>query len=204
MGYHLTSFKNYQFKIWVPFLFLLLALVPILIISGFVLLAKISGILCLFSLLIALWYWKVVAKNLNNKVQPVSINLNDTYFLDKNLLCYKSLNSSDKKTFNSRLGLFLAEIKSKKTLDINVSKEDWLCLASIIVVLFWDRDYSSFLGYTVFWGEEPKENLESLYIDKVALTSFLKDLNELDIMSCRNHIKKSNELPFIKKLLVSY
>jgi len=202
MGYRLTSFKNYHFKIWVPFLFLLLALVPILIISGFVLLAKISGILCLFSLLIALWYWKVVAKNLNNKVLPVSINLNDTYFLEKNLLCYKSLNSFDKKTFNSRLGLFLAEIKSENTSDVNISKEDWLCLASIIVVLFWDRDYFSFSGYTVFWGE-PKENLDSLYVDRVEVTSFLKDLNESDIISCRSHIEKSNKLSFIKKLLVT-
>ena len=147
-------------------------------------------------------YRKLVAKNLNNKVQPVSINLNDTYFLERNLSCYKPLNSSDKKIFNSRLGLFLAEIKSKNTSDINISKEDWLCLASIIVILFWDRDYFSFLGHTVFWGE-PKENSDFLYVDRVEVTLFLKDLNESDIISCRNHIEKSNELPFIKKLLVT-
>ena len=40
-------------------------------------------------------------------------------------------------------------------------------------------------------------------MDRVELASFLKDLNELDIISCRNHIEKSNKLSFIKKLLVS-
>ena len=173
MGYSLTSFKNYHFKIWVPLLFLLLALVPILITSGFVLIAKISGILCLFSLLTALWYWKVVAKNLNSKTVPVSINLNDAYFLERNLLCYKSLNSSDKKTFNSRMGLFLAEIKAQNTSSAIISKEDWLSLASIIVILFWDKDYFSFSGYTFIWGGA-EQNTDYIYIDRDNLISFFK------------------------------
>lgn len=202
MGYSLTSFKNYHFKFWVPLLFLLLALVPIFITTGFVLIAKISGILCLFSLLIALWYWKVVAKNLNIKTVPVSINLNDAYFLERNLLCYKSLNSSDKKTFNSRMGLFLAEIKAQNTSTAIISKEDWLTLASIIVILFWDKDYSSFSGYTFIWGVS-EQNTDYIYIDRDNLTSFFNSLSKIDISSCCVEIKSSNKLSFIKNLLVS-
>ena len=202
MGYSITSFKNYHFKIWVPLLFLLLALVPILITSGFVLIAKLSGILCLFSLLIALWYWKVVAKNLNSNTVPVSINLNDAYFLERNLLCYKSLNSSDKKTFNSRMGLFLAEIKAQNTSTAIISKEDWLSLASIIVILFWDKDYSSFSGYTFIWGVS-EQNTDYIYIDRDNLTSFFNSLSKIDISSCCFEIKSSNKLSFIKNLLVS-
>ena len=202
MGYSITSFKNYHFKIWVPLLFILLALVPLFIISGFVLLAKISGIFCLFSLLIALWYWKVVAKNLNNKILPVSISLNDTYFLEKNLLCYKSLKSSDKKTFNSRMGLFLAEIKSQNSSNSSITKEDWLSLASIVVILFWDKDYFSFSDYTFIWGTS-EQNSESISIDRDNLILFFNDLNEMDISSCNVKIKSSNKLSFIKSLLVN-
>tara|TARA_Y100000385_G_C12902706_1_gene554961 strand:+ start:223 stop:831 length:609 start_codon:yes stop_codon:yes gene_type:complete len=202
MGYSITSFKNYHFKIWVPLLFLLLALVPILITCGFVLIAKISGIMCLFSLLIALWYWKVVAKNINSKTVPVSISLNDAYFLERNLLCYKSLNSSDKKTFNSRMGLFLAEIKAQNTSNAIISKEDWLSLASIIVILFWDKDYSSFSGYTFIWGEA-EQNTDYIYIDRDNLISSFNSLSKIDIPSCSVEIKSSNKLSFIKNLLVT-
>ncbi len=202
MGYSITSFKNYHFKIWVPLLFLLLALVPIFILTGFVPLAKVSGIFCLFSLLIALWYWKIVSKNLNKKILPVSISLNDTYFLDKNLLCYRSLNSSDKKTFNSRMGLFLAEIKSQNNSNSIISKEDWLSLASIVVILFWDKDYFSFSGYSFIWGASEKQS-ESISIDRDNLILFFKDLNEIDITSCNVKIKSSDKLSFIKSLLVN-
>ena len=198
-----NNLKNYHFKIWVPLLFLLLALVPIFITSGFVLIAKISGILCLFSLLIALWYWKVVAKNLNSKTVPVSINLNDAYFLERNLLCYKSLNSSDKKTFNSRMGLFLAEIKAQNTSSAIISKEDWLSLASIIVILFWDKDYSSFSGYTFIWGVSEQNIGRIIYIDRDNLITFFNSLSKIDMQSCCVEIKLSNKLSFIKNLLVS-
>ena len=192
MGVSLTSFKNYHFKFWVPVIFILLGLVPFFIIVKLFFLAKTSGFLCLICLLIALWYWKVVAKNRNKKASPVSINLNDDFFLEKTFLFYRFISPSEKKKFKTRLGLFLAEISSPNN---SLNKNDWLRLAALFVVLLWNKEYRSFSGFVISWESSKKSHFiyedKSIVVNDFLLRSLCDQMIEKDISLCG---KKLNSL----------
>ena len=201
MGVSISSFKNYHFKFWVPVIFILLGLVPFFITVKLIFLAKISGFLCLIFLLFALWYWKVVARNRNKKVSPVSINLNDDFFLEKTFLFYRFISPSQKKKFKTRLGLFLAEISSPTN---NLNKNDWLRLAAIFVVLLWDKEYRSFSGFVINWKDSEEGHFiyedKSIIVNDFLLRSLCEKMVEKDISLCGkklNTLVDSNFISFL-------
>ena len=200
MGICLISFNKYHFKFWLPFLFLLLVLIPVFILFDVVIFAKISGVFCLISLMLALWHWKKVAKNINNKVSRISLNTNDRFYLEKTFSCYKSLNSSNKIVFENRVGLFLAEISSSDS--TFVSQSDWLNLASVVVILFWDTPYKPFDSYIFIWdknfsNENKKDGYTCIFINKDELDSILNFSLDRDIfISKKNFYSLENNTIF--------
>mgnify|MGYP000215068656 CR=1 FL=1 len=64
---------NYRFPFWLTVIFLLLILIPFAILSDKMILAKISGLLCLLVVIIAMRFWFHAAK-LNSGVKTSTAN----------------------------------------------------------------------------------------------------------------------------------
>lgn len=149
--------------------------------------------------MIALWYWKKVAKNTNNKVSSIALNTNDRFFLEKNFSCYFFLDKSDKIIFENRLGLFLAEISSIDSESVN--RIDWLKLASIVVILFWNTPYKSYDDYIFTWNKNISNELKKIrytyvFLKKEELDYILSSCLDENIFVTKEKIisyKKSSE-----------
>jgi hypothetical protein len=74
---------NYRFPLWLTVIFLLLILVPCAILTNQIVLAKISGLVCLLVVIVALRFWFRAAKLNSNTRDRVLINANDWFDLER-------------------------------------------------------------------------------------------------------------------------
>ena len=130
-----------RFSFWLIIFFILLLSVPILLKSDFKLLAKVIGVFVVLILSIALWTWrKQTIRNVTRKGR-VSLNLNDKYWLNENILFYRNLSKKAKIIFEDRIGLFLAEIKITEVGKEITEKSTYLYVASSAIITFWGLPY---------------------------------------------------------------
>ena len=104
------SLNNYRFSFWLPLFAILLILIPVFIVSGLIGLAKISGILVLVLLILAMRKWFSIARSKNNRVERVQLNANDLFVLQQMIPSYKNWSVSDQRILIDQTGLFLAEV----------------------------------------------------------------------------------------------
>ena len=104
------SLNNYRFSFWLPLFAILLILIPIFIVSGLIGLAKISGILVLVLLILAMRKWFSIARSKNKRVERVQLNANDLFVLQQMIPSYKNWPVSDQRILIDQIGLFLAEV----------------------------------------------------------------------------------------------
>ena len=102
------SLNNYRFSFWLPLFAILLILIPVFIVSGLIGLAKISGILVLVLLILAMRKWFSIARSKNNRVERVQLNANDLFVLQQMIPSYKNWSVSDQRILIDQTGLFLA------------------------------------------------------------------------------------------------
>ncbi|MEY3682121.1 MAG: hypothetical protein RLZZ289_645, partial [Bacteroidota bacterium] len=89
------SLNKFRFNFWLPYFAILLLLIPILIWQEFIFLAKLSGIITLLGLLVALKQWFSVARQINNRVERHLLNTNELYILESILPAFKSWSVAD-------------------------------------------------------------------------------------------------------------
>lgn len=130
-----------RFTAWLIVFFVLLLTIPFLVDSEFKLLAKVLGIVIVFILSIALWIWRTQTIREIKRKARIPISLNERYWLNEHIPFYRQLSRSDKKIFEDRIGLFLAEIRITE-IDKDVpEKETCLYVACSAVIAFWGLPY---------------------------------------------------------------
>lgn len=126
---------------WVVLFFFLLAAIPLLIISESNLLAKSLGIILVATIIIALWYWRIQTRVKSPRNQRIKMDTNDLFWLRDSIPFYKKLSKNDKKIFEDRIGIFLADIKITEIGKEEPEKATCLYVASSAVVAYWGLPY---------------------------------------------------------------
>lgn len=131
------SLNKFRFNFWLPYFAILLLLIPILIWQEFILLAKLSGIVTLIGLLVALKQWFTVARQINNRVERHLLNTNELYILESILPAFKSWSVADQKILKDQLGIVLSEIRFTGQSEL----QDKFNAALQIVLASWGAGY---------------------------------------------------------------
>ena len=92
-----NEIKNYRFPLWLTVFLLLLISIPFFIFQENYAMAKVSGIVMVCSITIALRYWFAVAKNRNHVVARVVLNQNDLFDLERDFKPFVNYDNESKK-----------------------------------------------------------------------------------------------------------
>lgn len=141
-----SKYLNYlngkaRFSAWMIVFVILLVLIPTLLISKLVFLAKILGFSLIFFTSFALWKWRTQAARKITRMSRIRMTINEKFWLDRHIPFYHSLNKGDKIIFEDRIGLFLAEIKITQIGREVPDKEVCLYVASSAIIAFWGLPY---------------------------------------------------------------
>ncbi len=179
---------KYRFPLWLTIFFLLLVLVPILIFSNQLFLAKISGLTCLILVIVALRVWLSISKINSSKVARVVLNNNQIFDLERKYTFLKTLANSEKQILFHRTGLLLAELSLIS--DDEISLSDRIELAFNISILIVDNEYKSYNGLSF--------EISKFKFDKDFSLSVMDDLYSKNMMLSDYKAKLSNSDAFDK------
>jgi hypothetical protein len=156
---------NYRFPLWLTVIFLLLILVPCAILSNQIVLAKLSGLLCLLVVIVALRFWFRAAKLNSNVRDRVIINKNDWFDLERLYPSLYKWSKTDVSILKDRIGLLLANVEMRRSKDELCSRAEAIEMAFQFCVYNWSED---------------SVNLEAvyLYIDKDQMICMVNRENE--------------------------
>jgi Mlc titration factor MtfA (ptsG expression regulator) len=129
--------KSKRFIPWIVLFFILLICVPLLVQKGNTGAAKLVGFIVVAGVSIALWIWRKQTVALMEKKARIALNANDRFWLERHIPFYKNLNKSDRKIFEDRVGLFLAEVHVTEVDKDVADKETCLYVASSAVFSYW-------------------------------------------------------------------
>lgn len=133
--------RNYRFPLWITVIFLLLILIPVSIVSNVIVLAKISGVLCLLTVVFAMRFWFRVAKQNAGHQDRVVINYNDWFDLQRTYPCIKQWEKSDIRALKDRIGILLASVEFRKTKNELSSRAEAIQQAFQYAVFYWGEEY---------------------------------------------------------------
>lgn len=129
-----TTFSYYFFG-WITVLFVLIFSVPLFIYSDLIILAKLSGVLSIVVLLVALSFWKQVSRKRNKIKDRVVLTVNELYWIDKHIFWFKLLSREEQKIIKNRMGIFLSYTK---IVNGDEDKNRLLYLALFDTLFFWE------------------------------------------------------------------
>ena len=136
-----NEIKNYRFPLWLTVFLLLLISIPFFIFQENYALAKISGIILVCSITIALRYWFSVAKNRNNVVARVILNKNDLFDLERDFKPFINYDNESKKVVINRIGILLSKVRFIGTDDLHLDRRESIQLAFIYICENWTTDF---------------------------------------------------------------
>lgn len=133
--------SNARFSAWMIVFIIVLVMIPVLLISKLVFVAKVLGFSLIIFVSFALWMWRTQTARKITRLSRVRMTINEKYWLDRHIPFYHSLIKNDKRIFEDRIGLFLAEIKITQIGKEIPDKEVCLYVASSAIIAFWGLPY---------------------------------------------------------------
>lgn len=130
-----------RFTALLTVLFVLLITIPALLTSDYKVTAKIVGVFVVIILSASLWIWRMQTIRKISRNARIPLNLNDRYWLNEHISFYNTLSKADKKIFEDRIGLFLAEIRITEIGKESPDKATCLYVACSAVISFWGLPY---------------------------------------------------------------
>jgi len=159
------SLNKFRFNFWLPYFAILLLLIPILIWQEFIFLAKLSGIVTLVGLLVALRQWFTVARQINHRVERYVLNTNELYLLESILPSFKLWSVSDQKVLKDQLGIVLSEIRFSGDSEL----QDKFTVVLQLVLAKWGEGYSNKQNWLLDF--KANENTCNLEVNNLTITS---------------------------------
>jgi hypothetical protein len=153
---------NYRFPLWLTVIFLLLILVPCAILTNNMILAKLSGLLCLLVVIIALRFWFRAAK-LNSDVKDrVILNKNDWFDIERLYPSVFRWNKKEVSILMDRIGLILANTEIRDRDNKLCSRKDAIEIAFQFCVYYWEENSIQMDNTYLCTGED-----SSLYLKNI-------------------------------------
>jgi Mlc titration factor MtfA (ptsG expression regulator) len=137
-----------RFSAWLTVFFVLLITIPALLGSELKATAKTFGVVVIVLLSIALWIWRTQTIRRVKRKARIPINLNDRFWLNENIPFYKQLKAADKRIFEDRIALFLAEVVITEIGKKVPEKSTCFYVAGSAVIAFWGLPYWNYGGLT--------------------------------------------------------
>lgn len=130
-----------RFGAWIVIILILLVSISLLISFHFSFIAKLFGLMLIVASSLALFVW--IRKLTESKVikNRVPLNRNDIFWLNANIPFYRKLSLSEKKIFENRISLFVAEIIITDVEKEVPEKSDCLYVASAAIIVYWGLPY---------------------------------------------------------------
>jgi hypothetical protein len=145
---------NYRFPLWLTVIFLLLILVPCAILTNQMILAKLSGLICLLIVIVALRFWFRAVKLNSNVRDRVLINRNDWFDLERLYPSLYKWNKMDVSILKDRIGLLLANVEMRRNKEELCTRAEAIEMAFQFCVYFWDEDYPNMENSHLYIGTE--------------------------------------------------
>lgn len=130
-----------RFSAWLIVFFILLITIPALLGSEMKSTAKLFGVIVMMLLSAALWIWRTQTIRKVKRKARIPINLNDKYWLRERIPFYRFLNPGDKRVFEDRIALFLAEVVITEVGKKVPEKSTCFFVACSAVIAFWGLPY---------------------------------------------------------------
>ena len=130
-----------RFAAWLFALLLLLVLIPVVISLHLDLAGKLLGITLAVFFTIALYSWRKRLSANTVLKKRIPLNLNDRFWLNEHIAFYSLLPRSDRKIFEDRMSLFLAEIRVTDVSKDVPDKSDCFYVAASAVIAYWGLPY---------------------------------------------------------------
>ncbi len=84
--------------------------IPVSLFFGWVTLAKIVGVFTVMLLSFSIRFWLNKTKKVYEPKERIRINLNDRFWMKRELVSYNKLNTPDKKVLEDRIGVLLSKV----------------------------------------------------------------------------------------------
>jgi len=136
-----NEIKNYRFPLWLTVFLLLLISIPFFIFQENYAMAKVSGIVLVCSITIALRYWFAVAKNRNNVVARVILNKNDLFDLERDFKPFINYDNESKKIVINRIGILLSKVRFVGPNDLLLDRRESIQMAFIYICENWTTNF---------------------------------------------------------------
>jgi hypothetical protein len=160
---------NYRFPLWLTVIFLLLILIPFAILTHYIVLAKISGVLCLLVVIVAMRFWFRAAK-LNSDVRDrVILNNNDWFDLERTYPSVYKWNKREVSILKDRIGLMLANTEIRNINNELCPRKEAIETAFQLCVFYWEENSSELTNACINVGEDSTLYIKNLESDQVVL-----------------------------------
>jgi hypothetical protein len=160
---------NYRFPFWLTVIFLLLILIPCAILTQYILVAKLSGILCLLVVIIAMRFWFRAAK-LNSDVKDrVILNNNDWFDLGRTYPSLYKWNKREVSILKDRIGLMLSNTEIRNKSDELCSRMEAIEIAFQFCVYNWEENLIRTGNTCVYIGEDSRLYIKNIENDQVLI-----------------------------------
>ena len=95
---------------WILLFFFLLLAIPILLLNGSTVAAKLLGVVTVLVLSFSVRFWLYQTKKAYNPKERIRISLNDRFWMNKEISSYNSMSVADKRIFEDRIGILLSKV----------------------------------------------------------------------------------------------
>lgn len=135
------SSSKFHFQFWVIFFFVSLVLVSVLLSFHQVVIAKILGVLIVLAISILVRVWLKKVSRVKQRPDSIHIGINEQFWLKEHSEFYRSASVSDRKTIETRIGLFLTKISVEEEGKSVPSKETCLFIAISAIEFYFSRPF---------------------------------------------------------------
>ena len=160
---------NYRFPLWLTVIFLLLVLVPCAILTNNMMLAKLSGLLCLLVVIIALRFWFRAAKLNSNVKDRVILNKNDWFDIERLYPSVYRWNKKEVSILMDRIGLILANTEIRDRENKLCARKEAIEIAFQFCVYYWEDNSIQIDNTCLYIGEDSKLCMKNIENDQVLI-----------------------------------
>jgi hypothetical protein len=117
---------------WIIIFALLLISVPVLIIAGYVLLAKLLGIVLVVLVSVAIRFWVSRANKMTKATTVIKLNTDNRFVIDKYYPAYKSMSSKERLEFESEIVYILQHVLFDDNQNEEINSDDCLIFCLLL------------------------------------------------------------------------
>ena len=171
-----------KYYVTVLLFLLLLILIIVFVYSGYLLSAKLTGIVLVVGFSVAIRIWMKQLKDSKPEPDSIKLTINHIYELNQIAPFLSSMPKSQKKELFLRLRKLIPQLNIRKSSGEDVSAEEFLAISLLITLVVWPEPYHSCLNKQILFVEENELDLvikEEIPVLRISLNEVKKQLSAI-------------------------